>query len=200
MATRHDCARRVMQIGLAGAFLWAANLYGYNEQLTIAQAPDRTISARIDGIKPACPSLIFDGIPVVTISGSQISVLSSAFLAAATCPNTPGGPQPFPYSLSAHVGIIPDGQYTLHWVRQPAQPLPPEEDALVRFDVQSRFVLRAGVLSIQEPQGVPVLSTPLMLLLGFVLVMTAWVCRVFPAAPRQCGPRRSKVRTDGSGE
>ena len=116
------------------------------EQLTIAQAPDRSITVSLHGFTYPCG--YFVEVPSVTVSSDQI-VLTSTLLALA-CPGIPGA-TPVLYTQVASAGVLPDRTYVVTWKTAPPS-------ATTGFSVQTQFQIRAGLLVLPDPEPLPSLS------------------------------------------
>src|SRR5512135_95907 len=96
--------------------------------------------------------------PTIALAANRFTITSPPVVASALLPGGLCPAQTIPYSVSASLGNIPDGHYTIIWVYGPAQ-------ATAEFEVIS------GLLQITRP--VPMLSYSLLFALALLLIAVA---------------------------
>lgn len=126
--------------------VWTSDSFAFDESVSLSQATDGSITATLSGMRYPC-TYGFNGAPIVTISGNQITINSPAV--GMGCPPMPGD-VPFAFSQSTGLGVLPDGAYTLRWSQTDAGPT---------FQVQLQFFVNLGLLSLSNPAPIPTLSS-----------------------------------------
>jgi hypothetical protein len=149
----------LLALAMTAVAFCVPDAYAFNEEVTLDQSATGTITATLSGFLYPC-SYGFAGSPVVTISGTQISIVSHAV--AMGCPVLQGA-QPFAFTQSATLGVLADGAYALRWT---------QTDAAPTFQVDQPFALTVGLLSVAGPTPAPALSQwslfAAMLLVGYL--------------------------------
>ena len=159
--------------------LWISDSFAFDESVSLSQAADGSITATLSGMRYPC-TYGFNGVPIVTISGNQITLNSPAV--GMGCPTLPGD-VPFAFTQSTSLAVLPDGAYTLRWS---------QTDAVPTFQVQLQFFINLGLLSLSNPAPIPTLS-PWSIAVLVLLMFVGLLGRGFPnpAVNRTCAKSRA---------
>lgn len=126
---------------------FASTAYGLNERLHLSQSGNGEIMAQLSGTLYPCT--VAFGKTSITQPSQRNFVLSTTNYFEG-CPTHPGD-LPFPYSLTADLGFLPDGKYSIAWTFSPGassilSPVPPQ-----------KFVILSGAL-VTPTVSVPTLT------------------------------------------
>ena len=136
----------VILLTLAGLALSAQ---AAGDRIRFTQAPSGTISAVLAGaVDPCAGSVIFPmGVPSVSVNGHEFDITS--LFVIADPPGCPSPPQP--YEITASLGTLADGHYTVVWTIGP-------------LIVRGAFDVTSGLLQLSA-NTVPTLTAPALLVL-----------------------------------
>jgi hypothetical protein len=133
-------------------------VHAVGDSIRFTQAGSGAISAILDGlVEPCAGSVIFPmGVPSVGVNGNEFDITSFfVILDPAGCPSPPQ-----PYEVTASLGTLVDGHYTVVWTIGP-------------LIVRGAFDVSAGVLQFTA-NSVPTL-TPFALTVLFAMIALAGV-------------------------
>ena len=103
---------------LAAFFLTSVSTCnGANEFISFGQSASGDALAIIQGVVPFCDPIMgygFIGLPDVTLTQAGIAIESVAAGGECNPPPAPY-PPPVPYQMTAGLGILTDGQYSVTW-------------------------------------------------------------------------------------
>lgn len=161
---RWQITRRILTIATILITFWCHNSNAFDEQVSLHQLGDGTLTSVLSGFLYPC-TYGFVGVPTITTSPGQILIVSH--VVAMGCPVVEGA-EAVIFTQNANLGVLPDGNYTLDWT---------QTDIAPTFQVRKQFWVKAGLLSLPNPEAIPSSSSWSLLLSAFLVCCIGLVFR-----------------------